>query len=88
MRSSGSSEPLSLDPDLPTTPPDVAALARAGSQAVTGLASYFVLLAGSPPASPAELRARRGPRGAPFELIHQAGRAGQVTSLTSGEQTS
>lgn len=69
MRSSGSPEFLSLDRDLPTTPDDVAALARARATGPTGLAPYLRFLADFPPPPLAVLRARRGPGGAPFELV-------------------
>ena len=68
MRSSGSPEFLSLDRDLPTTTDDVAALARFRRTGPKDFAVYLRFLAGFPPPSPAVLRARRGPGGAPFEL--------------------
>jgi hypothetical protein len=64
-----SPEFLSLDRDLPTTSDDVAVLARVRATGPTGLASYLQFLAGFPPPPPAALRARRGPGGAPFELV-------------------
>ena len=68
MRSSGSPEFLSLDRDLPTTPDDVATLARPRATQRKDLAAYLRFLAGFPPPPPAVVRVRRGPGGAPFEL--------------------
>ena len=69
MRSDGSPEFLSLGEDLPTTPDDVAILAGLRRAGPTDLAVYLRFLAGFPAPPPAVLRARRGPSGAPFELI-------------------
>jgi hypothetical protein len=66
-----------LDRDLPTTSDDGAALARVRSGMSVSLARYGPVLAGFPP-SPAPLRARRGPGGAPVELT-AVGRAASGT---------
>lgn len=52
----------------PTTPVDVAALRRASRASAEGEPDYLAFLARSPPTTAAELRARPGPRGAPFRL--------------------
>jgi hypothetical protein len=69
MRSSGSPEWLSLDRDLPTSSDDVTALAGLRRPWRGDLAGYLGFLAGFPPPPRAVLRARRGPRGAPFVLV-------------------
>ena len=68
MKSSDSSEFLSLDKDLPTTPDDVATLARLRGTGREDFAAYLRFLARFPPPPLAVLRARRGPGGTPFEL--------------------
>jgi hypothetical protein len=69
MRSSGSSEWLSLDRDLPTSPEDVSVLAGLHGPGPEDLAGYLRFLAGFPPPPRAILEARRGPRGVPFVLV-------------------
>jgi hypothetical protein len=63
-----SSEPLDLDRGLPVTAEDVAAQRRLRAPAFASVAEYLAFLAALPAPSYEELRARRGPRGAPFVL--------------------
>ena len=53
---------------IPTTPADVAALRRASQASAAGEPDYLAFLARFPPPTAADLRARPGPRGAPFRL--------------------
>lgn len=69
MRSSDSAEWLFLDRDLPTSSADVTALADLRAPRAGDLAAYLRFLAGFTPPTYAVLRARRGPGGAPFELV-------------------
>jgi hypothetical protein len=64
MSSRKASQPI----EIPATPADVAALRRASRAAAAGDEDYLAFLARFPPPSPAELRARKGPRGEPFRL--------------------
>jgi hypothetical protein len=67
MRSNDPSEPLDLERGLPTTPEDVAALWRLKHRRVE-TRDYLAFLASLPAPTCEELRARPGPRGAPFTL--------------------
>ena len=49
-------------------PADVAALRRASQASAAGEPDYLAFLARFPPPTAADLRARPGPRGAPFRL--------------------
>jgi hypothetical protein len=62
-------EPLNLERDLPTTPEDVAAQRRLRAPRPLGFEEYLRFLASFESPSRDELRRKRGPRGAPFELI-------------------
>lgn len=69
MSSSKPSEILDLARDLPTTAADVAALRQARRRSMRlSPAEYLSFLESLPSPTPEELRARRGPRGEPFEL--------------------
>jgi hypothetical protein len=68
MSSSDFADRLDLDRGLPVTPEDVAAQRRRRELPRPGFSAYPAALAALPPASPAELRARRGPHGEPFTL--------------------
>jgi len=69
MKSKKSSKFLDLDHDLPTSAADIAALWQARIDRNQDLRTYFEFLAGFPPPSIEELRARKGPAGPrPFEL--------------------
>lgn len=59
---------LDLERDLPTTEEDVAALRRARADLSLSPEAYETFLAAFDPPSYEELLARKGPRGAPFEL--------------------
>jgi len=63
---------MALDRGLPTTAADVAALRRLGAPRHLDLEDYlrFLQALGAPPVS--LLRARRGPKGPPFELGRRA----------------
>ena len=69
MSSSGRSELLDLERDLPTTPEDVAALRRARQPVRLDTAAYLRFLASLPAPPGLDLRARRGPGGEPFDLL-------------------
>lgn len=66
--SSSDSPELDLDRDLPTTPADVEALHRLCEARPISTEQYLRFLACLEPESPEALRARPGPRGAPFTL--------------------
>jgi hypothetical protein len=69
MKSSKSSTLLDLNHDLPTTAADVLALRRARQDAIRGLETGMEFPADFIAATPAALRARKGPSGLkPFEL--------------------
>jgi len=63
------SEALNLDRDLPTTAADVAAQRRLRASRPLTFEGYLRFLASFDPPSCDELRRKRGPSGAPFELI-------------------
>jgi hypothetical protein len=65
MRSRRTSPPIEIPAP---TPADVVALRRASEAAAAGDPDYLAFLARFPPATTQELRARKGPRGAPFRL--------------------
>ena len=60
---------LDLDRDLPTTPEDIAVLDRLRYGRRLTFDQYVECLAALDARSPAELRSRPTPGGAPFELI-------------------
>lgn len=67
----GSAEPsdlATLEEDLPTTAEDVSALRRARHASAMTPAEIARAVRRLGPLAPARLRARRGPRGEPFEL--------------------
>lgn len=68
MRSSGDSERLDLERDLPVGPEDAPALRRTRRLDSLSPQTYLEFLASLSPPDPAELRRRRGPSGPPFEL--------------------
>ena len=67
MSSSDSSDHLDLARGLPVSAEDVAALRRLRVTSMN-VEEYFEFLASLPEASYEELKARRGPSGAPFVL--------------------
>lgn len=67
MPSSDPSEPLDLERGLPTCAEDIAALHRLRGRGVE-TRDFLDFLARLPAPSYDELRARRGPRGVPFDL--------------------
>ena len=74
MSSSDSPADYDLDRDHPTTREDVAAQRRLASPRLD-FDAYLRFLASFPPPSPEALRARRGPRGVPFQLFESDGGA-------------
>jgi hypothetical protein len=69
MTSSGSADPLRLDRDVPTTPEDVEVLRRLRYGPRLAFDEYLQALAALTPPAVETLRARRGPRGLPFDLL-------------------
>lgn len=69
MTSDDSADSLRLDHDLPTTAEDVTILRRLRHGPRLGFEEYLGFLAALGPPSTADLRARRGPNGAPFDLL-------------------
>ena len=69
MSSSGRSEPLDLERDLPTTEEDVEALRRARKRPPADTAAYLRFLASLPAPAAEALRSRRGPGGERFDLL-------------------
>lgn len=69
MTSSDSADRLRLDRDVPTTPEDVAVLRRLRYGRRLTLDEYLQALASLTPLAVETLRARRGPRGLPFDLL-------------------
>jgi hypothetical protein len=67
MQSSDPSEPLDLERGLPTSPEDVAVLWRSKGRHIE-THDFLAFLARLPAPSYEALRARTGPRGAPFTL--------------------
>jgi hypothetical protein len=68
--SSGRSDRLDLNRDLPTTPEDVAAQRRLKIGRPLSSEEYLRFLAIFDPVSPVELRRKGGPRGeTPFQLL-------------------
>jgi hypothetical protein len=67
MPSSEPSEPLDLERGLPVSADDVAALHRLRGRRIE-TREFLAFLARLPAASYEDLRARTGPRGAPFDL--------------------
>jgi hypothetical protein len=69
MKSAKSSRLLNLRRDLPTGAADILALRRARRHEIRDLKTYLEFLANFVAATPAALRARKGPSGLkPFEL--------------------
>ena len=69
MKSTKSSRLLHLHNDLPTGAADVLALRRARRHEIGDLETYLAFLTSFAAATPAALRARKGPSGLkPFEL--------------------
>jgi len=68
LSSSDSPADFDLERDLPVTRADVAALRRLARPALPDYDAYLRFLASFPPAPPEALRARKGPRGDPFDL--------------------
>lgn len=58
----------SLEQDLPTTAEDVAVLRRLRREVALTPEEYQEFLRAVPQPSPEAIRARKGPRGEPFEL--------------------
>jgi hypothetical protein len=69
MTSSDSAEWLRLDRDLPTTAEDITVLRRLRYGPKLGFDEYLRALAALDPPPAGVLRARRGPSGAPFDLL-------------------
>ena len=57
-----------LERDLPTTPEDIAVLRRLRREVALSPAEYEAFLEAFPEPPAEAMRARRGPRGEPFEL--------------------
>ena len=69
MSSSGRSELLDLERDLPTTEEDVEALRRARERPPADTAAYLRFLVSLPAPPAGALRTRRGPCGERFDLL-------------------